>query len=258
MQHLIRNREFLEMSEKTYLRYFSPITLLNRRYNTLFLKNFARGTLLDAGAGYLHNKPLAILHCDKYVSMDITPATSDLDYIGDIQNMEGTPSGSYDTILLTDVLEHVPRPSDAMKECHRILRPNGTLIGSCPYLSRLHMEPHDYQRFTKYGLAHLLDNVGGFNQWAIIPAGGLVSFIGHQFATLFVCATLSIPLVGTLLAKFNHSVNLRIIRVFDKWFGMRNKMPCMYFFLATKGEFTADQQNLIRHTSGFLLSKNLE
>ena len=88
--------------------------MLNRKYNGLFLEKFSKGVLLDAGAGYLHNKPLAMPYCEQYTSMDITPLVDDLDYVSDIQQMDDTPSGSYDTVLLTHVLEHVPRPDDAL------------------------------------------------------------------------------------------------------------------------------------------------
>ena len=186
--------------------------------------------------------------------MGITVLVDDLDYLGDIQQMGDTPSGSYDTVLLTHVLEHVPRPDQALRECHRILSPDGILIGSTPHLSRLHGEPHDYFRFTKYGLAYLVGDVAGFNEWGIVPAGGVLAFLGHQFATLFVCSTLSIPVAGDLLARFNHTVNLRLIRVLDRWFGVQGHMACMYYFLAAKDRFTPEQRVFIEGIRGAMLS----
>ena len=255
MQRLKRNRELLEIAEKHYLRYFSPITALNLSYNSLCLQHFSRGRLLDAGAGYLHNRPLATPYCDQYDSMDITPVVDELDYVSDIQQMTDTPSGTYDTVLLTHVLEHLPRPGDALKECSRILSPAGVLLGSTPHLSRLHGEPHDYFRFTKYGLAYLLGDVAGFGQWAVFPAGGLLTFVGHQFSTVFVCGTLHIPVVGDLLARFNHTVNLRLIRALDRLFGAQAQMACMYFFVATKESFTPAQRSFIQQIRGVMLSE---
>ena len=255
MQRLKQNRLILQTSEKPYLKYFSPVTALNLSYNVLCLQHFSRGRLLDAGAGHLQNRQLAAPYCDRYESMDISPVVQGLDHIADVQDMSGIPNDEYDTVLLTHVLEHLPRPGDALAECRRILSPGGVLIGSTPHLSRLHGEPHDYFRFTKYGLAHLLGQVAGFKRWAVFPAGGLLTFLGHQFSTLFVCGTLHIPIAGRLLARFNHAVNIPAILWLDRRIGAQATMACMYFFLAANGNFTPEQEKWIRNVKGVMTSE---
>jgi SAM-dependent methyltransferase len=99
--------------------------------------------------------------------------------VGDAQNMSGViASGKFDTVLLLDVLEHVPDPAKVLSEIYRVLRPGGTLILSVPHLSRLHEEPYDFYRFTKYGLTHLLE-VAAFRQIVVNQCGGIFSFLGH-------------------------------------------------------------------------------
>jgi SAM-dependent methyltransferase len=65
-------------------------------------------------------------------------------------------TGSFDCVILTAVLEHVPFPQRVVREVHRVLRPNGVLFVEVPFLEGYHADPSDYQRYTFQGLAVLL------------------------------------------------------------------------------------------------------
>jgi len=67
---------------------------------------------------------------------------------------------SFDAVLLTQVLEHVPDPAAVLAELRRILRPGGALYLTAPLVWELHELPHDYYRYTSEGLRHLLDRAG--------------------------------------------------------------------------------------------------
>jgi SAM-dependent methyltransferase len=56
---------------------------------------------------------------------------------------------SFDTILLSDVLEHIPAPERLWREMARLLKPGGELLSSVPFFYWLHEEPYDYYRYTK-------------------------------------------------------------------------------------------------------------
>ena len=45
------------------------------------------------------------------------------------------PSESFGLVMHSDVLEHVPDFSRALKECHRVLRSGGTLLFTCPFFA---------------------------------------------------------------------------------------------------------------------------
>ncbi|NUM47374.1 MAG: class I SAM-dependent methyltransferase, partial [Anaerolineales bacterium] len=92
-----------------------------------------------------------------YSCLDIAPFP-DIDIVADIQNMKNVESDKFDTIICTQVLEHVPNPFSAVDELYRILRPGGRLFITVPFLNNYHMEPDDYWRFTEYALAFLLKN----------------------------------------------------------------------------------------------------
>ncbi len=67
---------------------------------------------------------------------------------------------SIDSVLLLEVLEHVERFDLVLSEIRRMLKPNGTLYLSAPFIYPGHDEPNDYHRFTRHGLAKDLAHHG--------------------------------------------------------------------------------------------------
>lgn len=68
--------------------------------------------------------------------------------------------GVVDGIILKDVLEHIDGPCAALRECARIARPGAVLVVWMPFMYPVHDAPHDYQRFTQYGLTAYLGESG--------------------------------------------------------------------------------------------------
>ena len=64
---------------------------------------------------------------------------------------------SFGRILCTEVLEHCIEPQLVIDEFYRCLRPGGELILSTRFIFPIHDAPHDYFRFTKFGLLKLCD-----------------------------------------------------------------------------------------------------
>jgi SAM-dependent methyltransferase len=79
---------------------------------------------------------------------------------------------SFDTILLTDVLEHLTEPAEAVREAARILRVGGKLIAGVPFFYWIHEEPHDYYRYTEFALRRFCQS-SGLNVLDLQPYGGL-------------------------------------------------------------------------------------
>jgi SAM-dependent methyltransferase len=75
-----------------------------------------------------------------------------------------------DAVFCTEVLEHVAQPEVVLKESGRILKPNGLLVLSVPFLYRIHADPHDYQRLTAYQLEHYL-SIAGFENITVKAQG---------------------------------------------------------------------------------------
>ena len=64
-----------------------------------------------------------------------------LDYVGDIWNIP-VPDGSFDAVLCSEVLEHIPYPRETVLELARLLNPGGTLILTAPFCSLPHFSPY--------------------------------------------------------------------------------------------------------------------
>lgn len=66
------------------------------------------------------------------------------------------PDGTFDAIVCTEVLEHTLDPFAAAATMHRLLRPRGRLVLSCPFNLRIHGPLPDCWRFTEHGLRSVL------------------------------------------------------------------------------------------------------
>lgn len=139
------------------------------------LKEYARGDLADLGCGTVplygvYKHVVSSVVCADWSGTSHT--TSHLDFELDLsQPLDALADGSFDTVLLSDVLEHLPNPEQALTEVHRILRPGGVLILGVPFMYGLHEVPHDYHRYTEH-LLRLRLEVLGHEVLHLQPLGG--------------------------------------------------------------------------------------
>jgi len=78
---------------------------------------------------------------------------------------------SFDAIVCTEVLEHIPDPAAFLNEAGRILKPGGKMVLTAPLLWPEHEAPHDYHRFTRYALKAAFETAG-FTVDRMDPRGG--------------------------------------------------------------------------------------
>ena len=76
----------------------------------------------------------------------------------------------YDYIVIFNVLEHLLDPNFALKNLSSICKKNGKIIGSTPFIFRVHGAPKDYSRYTKDHLIQLLKS-NNFENIEIIELG---------------------------------------------------------------------------------------
>lgn len=137
--------------------------------------------ILDIGAGWSRYKK----HCNhlRYESHDFCKAENQTyiehNYVCDILSIP-VPDGTYDAILCTSVLEHVPEPIKAVRECARLLRPSGKIIMFNPLNSGLHQKPyHFYGGFTPFWHERFLGDAG-FSDITCRPAGAFFFWYAQQ------------------------------------------------------------------------------
>lgn len=119
----------------------------------------AHGTLLDIGCGSKPFEQTFEPYIEKYIGLEYSPESgyrgNRADVCGDAAFLPFADE-SFDTILCTEVLEHVPNPEKAIEEFARILRPGGTIITTAPFFYPIHDE-YDFFRYTPDGVAAIMN-----------------------------------------------------------------------------------------------------
>lgn len=142
----------------------------------------ATGTLLlDAGAGECAYKGL-FARC-RYVGVDLGVGNDswrwrNLDCIAPLGRLPFR-DGTFGAVLCTQVLEHLVQPWEDLAELRRVLEPGGLLFLTAPMSQAEHQTPHDYFRFTSFGLRSLLVRTD-FTQIRVDPLGGMFVRMAYQ------------------------------------------------------------------------------
>ena len=161
---------------------------------------FAHGALLDIGCG---NKPYERMFDGKvssYTGCDLVQSDRQrVDILCPATDIPVQPS-SFDTVLTTQVIEHVDDHRLLVAEAYRVLRPGGILILSAPMYWPLHEEPYDFFRFTKHGLRHLLQ-ASGFEVLKIMANGGKWALAGQALIHAIESTRLHRRSIVTMLNK---------------------------------------------------------
>lgn len=124
------------------------------------LKHFAKyiiGETLDVGGGE-YNRYRDLFDCNTFTCLDVY-AGDNIDIVASADDIP-LPDESKDSILSTQMLEHVKFPEKCVMEMYRVLKKGGYAVITAPQWNELHDEPTDYWRFTKYGLIELFERNG--------------------------------------------------------------------------------------------------
>lgn len=135
---------------------------------------YVRGDVLDLGCGRVplygmyRANATAVVCADWPSSAHSTPH---LDLYCDLTRPLPLRDATFDTVVLTDVLEHLPNPDAAVSDIRRVLRPGGHLVLGVPFLYGIHEAPHDYHRYTVHRLRDLCEK-NALTPVHIRPHGG--------------------------------------------------------------------------------------
>ena len=189
----------------------------------LFAASLPAGArVLDAGAGEGDYRVCFAAH--RYIGLDLGVGDAAWDYsgidvLGDLAALP-FPAGVFEASLNVVTLEHVREPGRVLAEIARTLAPSGRFLLIAPHEWEEHQQPHDYYRYTRYGLEYLLRQAG-FDGIEIRPVGGFFRLLSRRLfnalqffpgplmilaAIFFVPPALVLPLLDPLDRRQNFTL----------------------------------------------------
>jgi SAM-dependent methyltransferase len=141
----------------------------------------AGARVLDAGAG--EAQYAGYFARQRYCAVDLAVGDRAWDYtrLHAIADLTALPfrAATFDAALLIVTIEHLREPGCALAELARTLAPGGRLLIAAPHEWETHQAPHDYFRYTRYGLCYLLEKTG-FEIAELRVAGGYFRLLARR------------------------------------------------------------------------------
>ena len=151
-----------------------------------FASNF-KGKLLDFGCGAKPYRELFI-NVDEYIGVDFhneghshLNESIDFYYDGEVLPFE---NNTFDSIFSSEVFEHVFNIKNVLRELNRVLKTNGQVLITCPFVWEEHEIPNDYARYTQFALRDLILK-SGFEIVVFKKSGNSLQAI-HQLFILYI------------------------------------------------------------------------
>jgi len=159
-KHILKKQQFLP----TYLGLLiNPFYIIRKGLYTGIKKNskYVQGKLLDFGCG---NKPYeSLFNVTEYIGLDIGesgfPEEKSAEVIYDGKKIP-FEDNTFDSILASEVMEHVFNPDQVLMELNRVLKKDGKILITVPFVWFEHEIPYDYARYSSFGLEDLLKRNG--------------------------------------------------------------------------------------------------
>lgn len=164
MLKLISDRINKEQFEPTLLGIFINPFFIARKGLLNAVKDLGiqiSGKTLDVGCG---TKPYEkYFKSSQYIGLEIEStihrqySKADFFYDG---NKFPFAKKEFDSLVTNQVFEHVFNPYEFMKEINRVLKPNGRLLITVPFVWDEHEQPYDFARYSSFGLKFILEQNG--------------------------------------------------------------------------------------------------
>lgn len=196
-----------------------------------------QGHVYDLGCGEMPYKNWLLQHADHYTGVDWGDTLHALkaDILADLNEALPIPNQTADTVLSLSVMEHLREPQTFLNEAHRILKPGGTMVLQVPFMWWVHEAPHDYFRYTQYGL-HYMFKKAGFENIEVHPQTGFWVMWTLKFnyqSSRLVRGPWPVKKLVALLLRGLWTINQRVAPALDKHWPSEGE-TAGYFVLARK------------------------
>lgn len=144
-----------------------------------------KGNIMDFGCG---SKPYRhLFNCSEYIGVDYineghSHENESIDVYYDGKKIP-LADDRFDGVLASEVFEHVFNLPEILREINRVMKKDGLLLATCPFVWKEHEVPNDYARYTIYALEDILTKAG-FRK-VLIERGGNFSEVIFQLRVLF-------------------------------------------------------------------------
>lgn len=200
-------------------------------------KQHYRGHLYDLGCGEMPYKDWLLTHARQYTGVDWSGTLHQLkaNILADLNEPLPIESEVADTVISLSVMEHLREPQVFLSEAHRILKGGGSMVLQVPFMWWVHEAPHDYYRYTQYGLRYMFEKAG-FTDIAVYPQTGFwtmwVLKLNYQ-TTRLVRGPWPIRKALELLMRGVWAVNQRVAPLLDRYWKAEGE-TAGYFVVAKK------------------------
>jgi len=140
-----------------------------------------RTRVLDAGSGegqYAHHFARQL-----YTGVDLAVGDNRWDYsrLDAVADLCALPFAmeKFEAAIHIVTIEHLREPGLALREIARCLRTGATMLIAAPLEWEVHQAPHDYFRYTQYGLRYLLEEAG-LQVTEVRPVGGYFRLLARR------------------------------------------------------------------------------
>ena len=137
---------------------FSNKSILRIFQQEIFKKFKIEGEIIEFGASDETHKNFCYNNLKNCKITYSNINSSNKEFLNIDLQKENSVNTKYDFVVIFNVLEHLLKPNLAFKNLSKFLKKNGKIIGSTPFIFRVHGAPKDYSRFTKDHLIELLES----------------------------------------------------------------------------------------------------
>ncbi len=211
------------------------ITDLVGEVYTRLIPQYCRGHLLDLGCGHAPFYLLYQHHADQITCMDWAESLHQnrfLDHVHDLTKPFPLEDNQFDTVICSDVMEHISEPAHVWGEIARVLKPGGTLILNVPFMYGVHEEPHDFHRYTEFALRQYAEKAG-LTVEMLAPVGKIRQVLGDILAKVFNAYPAG-KLMSRLVQYVANPNSQEVVRHALEGKGF-NRRPLLYVIVAKKG-----------------------
>ncbi|MDD4082759.1 MAG: class I SAM-dependent methyltransferase [Sphaerochaetaceae bacterium] len=125
------------------------------------LSKYIQGNVLDVGCG---EKPYGqLFNAKKYVGLEYDNTENreakKADFYYDGKKFP-FKKNEFDSVVCNEVLEHIFEPDEFIQEINRVLKDNGSLLLTVPFVWDEHEQPVDFGRYSSFGVKSLLERNG--------------------------------------------------------------------------------------------------